>query len=200
MLICLRLIKRATIVGRLFYHTAMCLLPQINPLMSKDTEEMNSMLMSHAHQICGITAHVKDRGVASVALRSLAIAAECLVVRREQEEVLEIFEKIRKETGWKVGFLHKELKVKWGWPSEELPPSMGGLQPSLAQFFPHNPQSTISNMPPAPTMAPRASSGILNPLLKSADFSLPNHPYQTHYMPPAHTQNHNHFQPHLHLM
>ncbi len=46
----------------------------------------------------------------SVALRSLAIAAECLVIRREQEEVLEIFEKIRKETGWKVGFLNKELR------------------------------------------------------------------------------------------
>ena len=60
---------------------------------------MHTMQQEHAHLICGITAHVKDRGVASVALRSLAIAAECLVIRREQEEVLDIFEKIRKETG-----------------------------------------------------------------------------------------------------
>ena len=110
---------------------------------------MNDMQMSHAHQICGITAHVKDRGVASVALRSLAIAAECLVVRREQEEVLEIFEKIRKETGWKVGFLNKELKVKWGWPSEEPIPQSTAPQASLAQFFPSS-QPAVSNMPPAP--------------------------------------------------
>lgn len=48
---------------------------------------MQTILLSHAHQICGITAHVKDRGVASVALRSMAIAAEVLVVREEQEEV-----------------------------------------------------------------------------------------------------------------
>jgi len=52
------LIKRATIVGRLFYHTAMCLLAQINPLMSKDAQEMNKMQMHHAHLICGIVAHV----------------------------------------------------------------------------------------------------------------------------------------------
>jgi hypothetical protein len=131
-----RLIKRATIVGRLFYHTAMCLLPQINPLMSKDTEEMRQMQLNHAHQICGITAHVKDRGVASVALRSLAIAAECLVVRREQEEVLDIFEKIRKETGWKVGFLNKELKTKWGSRARcnsFLQPAFHQLHPNLKQ-------------------------------------------------------------------
>jgi len=183
-----RLIKRATIVGRLFYHTAMTLLAQINPLMSKETEEMNHMQMSHAHQICGITAHVKDRGVASVALRSLAIAAECLVVRREQEEVLEIFEKIRKETGWNVGFLNKELRVKWGWTSEDSSSTQQmAAQPSssLGHFFPTT-QAPVTNLPPAPSIAPRnIPSGILNPLLKSADFSLPNHPYQQHYMPPA---------------
>ncbi|KHJ35715.1 putative c6 zinc finger domain-containing protein [Erysiphe necator] len=108
-------IKRATIVGRLFYHTAMILLAQIHPLKLRDTEEMQAVQLNHAHIVCGITAHVKDRGVASVALRSLAIAAECLVIRREQEEIIEIFERIRKETGWKVGFLYKDLRQKWGW-------------------------------------------------------------------------------------
>ena len=183
-----RLIKRATIVGRLFYHTAMTLLAQTNPLMSKETEEMNSLKMSHAHQICGIVAHVKDRGVASVAIRSLAIAAECLVVRREQEEVLEIFEKIRKETGWNVRFLNTELRAKWGWASEEnsATQQMAALPAaSLGQFFATS-QAPVTNLPPAPTMPPRnVPSGILNPLLKSADFSLPNHPYQQYYMPPS---------------
>lgn len=54
-------------------------------------------------------------GVASVAIRSLAHAAEVLTDRREQEEVLEIFEKINKETGWRIGFVYGELKEKWGW-------------------------------------------------------------------------------------
>lgn len=187
------LIKRATIVGRLFYHTAMCLLAQINPLLSKDTEEMNRIQMQHAHLICGIVAHVKDRGVASVALRSLAIAAECLIVRREQEEVLEIFEKIRKETGWKVGFLNKELRAKWGWQHEDAQQNLIAQQSSgssLGNFFPSTTQGSNSgsSLPPAPPQ-PRPSampSGILNPLLKTADFSLPNHPYQQYYQPPNH--------------
>lgn len=185
-----RLIKRATIVGRLFYHTAMCLLPQIHPLMSKEVEEMRTMQLHHAHQICGIVAHVKDRGVASVALRSLAIAAECLVIRREQEEVLEIFEKIRTETGWKVGFLNKELKNKWGWQEDQTQHQMGTQQPSLAQFFPPSttqaPSVSLAPAPPPPMPMP---SRIQNPLA-TADFSLPNHPYQQHYQPP---NSHNHY-------
>ncbi|TVY86496.1 Adhesion and hyphal regulator, partial [Lachnellula willkommii] len=176
------LIKRATIVGRLFYHTAMCLLPQIHPLMPKDVEEMRKMQLHHAHQICGIVAHVKDRGVASVALRSLAIAAECLVIRREQEEVLEIFDKIRAETGWKVGFLHNELKTKWGWQQEDqIQQQMAAQQNSLAQFFPNASQVPPVSLPPAPP--PSMPSRIQNPL-ERADFSLPNHPYQQHYQPP----------------
>jgi hypothetical protein len=166
--------------------------------MSKDTEEMRTMQLSHAHQICGIAAHVKDRGVASVALRSLAIAAECLVDRREQEEVLDIFDKIRKETGWKVGFLNKELKEKWGWQHEDAAQQqMAAQQNSLAQFF-HTTQAPATSLPPAPPQAPPQApprpmpSGILNPLLKTADFSLPNHPYQQYYQPPKQHQ-HNQF-------
>jgi hypothetical protein len=163
--------------------------------MSKDTPEMRDMQLSHAHQICGIVAHVKDRGVASVALRSLAIAAEGLVVQREQEEVLEIFDKIRKETGWQVGFLNKELRIKWGWPPEPdaAQQQMAAQQNSLAQFFPATTQASAlpTSLPPAPPhAAQRPPAGVLNPLLRSADFSLPNHPYQQYYQPPNQHQQH----------
>lgn len=40
-------------------------------------------------------------------------------MRAEQEEVLQIFNKIQQETGWRVGFVHKELKEKWGWTGEQ---------------------------------------------------------------------------------
>lgn len=192
----LRLVKRATIVGRLFYHTAMCLIPQINPLLPSTDPTMNEIQLTHSHFICGIVAHVKDRGVASVALRSMAIAAEVLVERREQEEVLQIFEKIRKETGWKIGFLHNELKEKWGWNAREKEEEMARQvqQASIAQFFPSSTQP--SNLPPAPPAAPRQMppQGILNPLMKAADFSLPNHPYLNYYQPP---NQQNHFNPHF---
>lgn len=187
-----RLIKRATIVARLFYHTAMCLLSQMNPVMSVEDAEMHSMQSFQAHQICGIVAHVKDRGVASVALRSLAIAAECLVVRREQEEVLQIFEKIRKETGWRVGFLNKELKEKWGWANEEALRQQQQMPAALIQ----NPQMQNfqfqqqgSSLPPAPPIRRRPGE---NPLA-TADFSNQGHPYQSYYVAPNQHPHHNHY-------
>ncbi|KAI9821807.1 MAG: hypothetical protein M1827_002388 [Pycnora praestabilis] len=198
------LIKRTTIVARLFYHTAMCLLAQMNPVMSKDVEEMQEMQTSHSHQICGITAHVKDRGVASVALRSLAIAAECLVIRREQEEVLQIFEKIRKETGWRVGFLKTELPEKWGWQTEEtlnqqqqshqMPTAM--MQNPALQSFPYQSSSqsaSQTSLPPAPPIQRRIPSGIMNPLMASADFSSQHHPYQSYYVAPNQHLHHNQY-------
>ena len=133
MLIPRRLIKRSAITGRLFYHTAMCVVAQTNPLLPMPNPEMASLLHDHAHQICGIVAHVKDRAVASVALRSLALAGETLIQRDEQEEVIRIFEKVRKETGWNVTYVLKELRDKWGWISEE---QMLRDQMSFNQFAP----------------------------------------------------------------
>jgi hypothetical protein len=182
----------------------MTLIPQIHPLLSKDSEEMHAMQLNHSHQICGIVAHVKDRGVASVAIRSLGIAAEVLVDRREQEEVLQILHRIKKETGWNIGFLHDELKEKWGWPNEEMAQQqMLAQQSSLSQFFPSttaglaNLTAQTTSLPPIPPVPqqprPQIPGGILNPLLRTADFSLPNHPYQNHYQPPNQI---NQFTPH----
>ena len=190
----------------MFYHTAMCLLAQTNPAMSTSTQEMHDMQLSHSHDLCGIVAHVKDRGVASVALRSLAIAGECLVSRREQEEVLSILDKIRKETGWRVGFLHKELKEKWGWVSDEeqaaqqqafqqqqqqLSNSM--MQQQQQQQQPMQPglqyaqqgASTQLPAPPPPMAKQMPRQGIVNPMLRAADFSAPTHPYQNYYVAPS---------------
>ena len=195
-----RLIKRTTVVARMFYHTAMCLLAQTNPAMSTSTQEMHDMQLSHSHDLCGIVAHVKDRGVASVALRSLAIAGGCLVSRREQEEVLAILDKIRKETGWRVGILHKELKEKWGWVSDEEQQA----QQQQQQAFQAQQLSSSMLQPPMqglPFQQPGASipkpmprQGIVNPMLRAADFSAPTHPYQNYYVAPQAPQpQYNHY-------
>ncbi|KAK7527120.1 uncharacterized protein IWZ02DRAFT_192521 [Phyllosticta citriasiana] len=191
------LIKRTTIVARLFYHTALCLLAQTHPALSRETDEMRELLVRNSQLICGIVAHVKDRGVASVALRSLAIAAECLATRREQEEVLQILDKIRQETGWRVGFINTELKKQWGWQDDLSLSSSASMQFQGAV----QPQTTTipMSLPPAPVpppsagsvssstsngSRPRLPSGILNPMLTAADFSLPQHPYQNYYVAP----------------
>ncbi|KAF8445340.1 hypothetical protein BDZ91DRAFT_149445 [Kalaharituber pfeilii] len=193
------LIKRCTIVSRMFFHTAMVLLAGINPTMPRDSAEMNEMAMQHAHQICGITAHVKDRGVASVALRSLAIAAECLTNRREQEEVLQIFQKIKRETGWRVDFLHKELKEKWGWetPTSVAPPATTNIMstplvgtttaaPDLNTFQTHHTAQILTQYQqphPQPQQYAqiRRLPQMVNPLMAVADLTN-GHPYHPHYV------------------
>lgn len=184
------LIKRTSIVARMFYHTGMCLLAQTHPVLSTRTPEMHDLQQSHAHDLCGIVAHNKDRGVASVAIRSLAIAAECLVLRREQEEVLDIFDRIQKETGWRTGFLHKELKEKWGWNNEEQYQQQQHQNMSAPmlplQTFQYQSSNLPQPPPPPPSLKPGPRQGIINPILRSADFSAPTHPYQSHYVAPLH--------------
>ena len=58
------LIKRTTIVARLFYHTVMVLMAQIHPYLGPEVPEMHEMQTRHSQMICGIAAHVKDRLVA----------------------------------------------------------------------------------------------------------------------------------------
>lgn len=165
------LLKRTSIVARLFYHTCMCLLAQLNPIAGPDDAKMRQMLEEHSQQICGICAHVKDRGVASVALRSLAIAAECLTERNAQEEVLQIIAKIRQETGWRVGFINDELQAKWGWNAH-------------GQQAPPPPQQQQAPTPqPTPQARPAMRPGFPNPL-QGVDFNNAQHPYQEVYVAP----------------
>ena len=138
------IIKRTSIVGRLLYHNAMILLAQINPmatpsgspmptangLQTPSQAELENLERYHALQICGIVAHVKDRGVASIALRCLQHAGECLTARREQEEVLEILTRIHRETGWRINFIPETLMKRWGWSSQDVSATMNGMSAS----------------------------------------------------------------------
>jgi hypothetical protein len=72
-------------------------------------------------------------GVASIAIRSLAHAGEVITDRIQQEEVISIFEKINKETGWRIGFVYKELKEKWGWAEEPSPEQLAQTHTAALQ-------------------------------------------------------------------
>lgn len=48
----------------MFYHTAIIVLAQTNPMASmsqQDMQDMQEMQMHNARECCGIIAHVKDR-------------------------------------------------------------------------------------------------------------------------------------------
>ncbi|KAH8913035.1 hypothetical protein BR93DRAFT_871296 [Coniochaeta sp. PMI_546] len=181
-----RLIRRAAVVGRLFYHTAMCLLAQINPLNPRDSEENRAAAIHHAHQVCGIVAHTQDHGVASVAIRSLTIASSVLTDAGEQEEVLAILDRIHRDTGWKLGTVFAELKKAWKW-REPGGPGGGGGAVGLAPLGP--------GPPPAAGQGGQQQQGgaggggglmprPVHPLLAKADFKNEDHPYRTWYRPP----------------
>lgn len=211
------ILKRCAIIARLFYHTAMIILAAISPFQPGDLQDM---ALTHAHQVCGITAHVKDRGVASVALRSLHTAAEWLNDRREQEEVLEIFTKIKKETGWQVNFVYKELKEKWGWektPDAPLPQPSSLLQSANVhrnqnpathysqrqyhqqqqQYHHQDQQQQIQAQQHHQAVQThprpiRRHSQLVNPLMAATDLASlsPGHPYHPHYVSSPQVERH----------
>ena len=169
------IIKRTSIVGRLLYHNAMVLLAQINPMATQNgspypapdgmhspsTSDLANIESYHAHQICGIVAHIKDRGVASIALRCLHHAAECLTNRREQEEVLRIFTRIHKDTGWRINFIPEDLMSKWKWNPNEISATLNGM-------------NAPPNMQPAATTTQMQAAAAMAAVANAAGGGMPN--------------------------
>ncbi|GCB26907.1 adhesion and hyphal regulator 1 [Aspergillus awamori] len=178
------LIKRSTIIARLLYHTARILLTKTNPVESEYSAEMQTVQQSHARDICGIVAHSRDRGVASLSIRFLAIAAECLATREAQQEALGILEDIIKQTGWKAEHVKQELQEAWGWSDSHGPP-MHMSEDILALFNSDHPLA--ADHTPA---RPKVPAGVINPLMATADFSMENHPYQDYYVAPHRSLSH----------
>ena len=175
----------------------MCLLAQLHPIESRDSEGNRLAQRSHAHHVCGIVAHTKDRGVASVAIRSLAIAGAVLTDHRERMEVVAILERTSKETGWRLGKVLSDLKEKWGWepvlPPRTLAPLStigggtslpGGAAQSMNLFSAVQQPLATTGTAHSQVVAPRPTRPIVNPLLANADFTHQNHPYQSWYEPP----------------
>lgn len=126
-----------------------------------------------------------------MSIRCLAIAAECLTDRKAQEEVLEIFDKIIKETGWRVEFIRAELQETWGWTVPERPHDQQNhaVAPGASRSGPGSLMSENSTLNSSAPIAPSQKmmhGGIVNPTMATADFSLANHPYQNHYVAPHH--------------
>ncbi|CAG7921277.1 unnamed protein product [Penicillium olsonii] len=167
------LTNRSAIIARLIYHITRILLANTHPLQSELNDEMQKLRHTHAHDLCGLVAHAKDRGIADIAIHCLVIAAECLEAPEAQHEALDLLDAMTKITGSSIDPIREDLKQVWSWvhahPHTVVPSDMHhtfyALDPSLA-------------MP--------ESANLNNPLLDTGDFSMENHPYQGFYVPPHH--------------
>lgn len=153
----------------------MCLLAQINPLKppvqhSRDDDEIHTVQLHHAHQVCGIVAHTKDHGVASVAIRSLAIAGSVLTEPREQYEVLDLLTTIYHRTGWNLKRVESELKRAWGWEPPE-PLGIGGSSgPGSAAGLAHHPgPAQPAPIQPASRGGTLGAAAVLSQLFRPHD-------------------------------
>ncbi|KAJ5091902.1 transcriptional regulator family: Fungal Specific TF [Penicillium alfredii] len=170
------LVKPSGILARVLYHTARILLARAHPLESEFRSETRNMQTTNAYEVFGLVTRLKDRNVASVLTRCLAIAAESLDTREAQEEALGVLDKISTETRWESGSVKDGLKQTWGWglsPPHTLAPAQ------MHNHFAPDPATSISE-------GPEVSTGTDNLLLITGDFSAENHPYQGYYVAPQH--------------
>ena len=97
-------------IANLLYHLAICRLIQVHP--SQTNIDLST---SSATAICGIMAYTEDSVVPSVGLPALRVAGECLTGLNQQNEVLELLDKFRRNSLWRWQMTNwrEELKAVW---------------------------------------------------------------------------------------
>ncbi|KIW01853.1 uncharacterized protein PV09_06702 [Verruconis gallopava] len=157
------LIKRTAIMARLLYHTGLVLLSRLNPMDPRNkSAEMRDMEQENAMMICGIVTHTKDRGVACVSIRSMAIASENFTDAQQQNEVLAVIKSIAESSGWNLGAVLPGLLKQWGWTAPPDSPSSVTRPPQQQQAPAPPPLPTLPQMPqhPQPSVAGPSAAPI----------------------------------------
>ncbi|KAL2810721.1 hypothetical protein BJX63DRAFT_444481 [Aspergillus granulosus] len=167
------LLDRSATFAQLFYHITRIILIKADPVPSEHTPEQQA-LQYHAYRVCGIMSSDKDSGIPLFSMPLLAIAAECLVDREAQEEVLRILDKIMHDTGLKTQQVKDKLSTTWGWGPYHGHPHAPNPSMALNSADPHH------NLTGA-----ELQQGTTDPTL-NFDGALENHPYLDHHFPSFH--------------
>ncbi|KAM0246366.1 hypothetical protein ACHAQJ_010260 [Trichoderma viride] len=108
--------KREAMFCRLLYHTAQCILTQTHPMEQiMVSDEMSSLQLHHAREVCGIVAHTEDRCMGPISIQALLLASAVLTDDKEQIEVLEILQRMKAQMGYPRRDTEEHLKAAWGW-------------------------------------------------------------------------------------
>jgi hypothetical protein len=103
----------AAISGNQLYHTASILMLQNQPPGVRLSPKPRSILW-HARQVCGISISNDHHGAWTNGLQPLWIAGRCMSHPAEHQAILDILEKIERESGWGTRWRADDLKEFWG--------------------------------------------------------------------------------------
>ncbi|GJC78535.1 thiamine biosynthesis regulatory protein [Colletotrichum liriopes] len=103
----------AAISGNQLYHTASLLMLQNRPASLRLSPRPRSALW-HARQICGISMTNHHHGAWTNSVQPLWIAGRCMSHPAEHRAILQLLEKIERESGWGTKWRADDLKDFWG--------------------------------------------------------------------------------------
>ncbi|KAK2060390.1 hypothetical protein LY76DRAFT_604069 [Colletotrichum caudatum] len=103
----------AAISGNQLYHTASLLMLQNRPASLRLLPKPRSALW-HARQICGISMTNHHHGAWTNSVQPLWIAGRCMSHPSEHRAILELLERIERESGWGTKWRADDLKDFWG--------------------------------------------------------------------------------------
>ena len=103
----------AAISGNQLYHTASILMLQNQPANVKIIPKPRSILW-HARQVCGIAISNDHHGAWTNSVQPLWIAGKCMSHPEEHKAILDVLDRIERESGWKTKWRAEDLREFWG--------------------------------------------------------------------------------------
>ncbi|XPS68117.1 hypothetical protein M3J09_000408 [Ascochyta lentis] len=103
----------AAISGNQTHHTASILMLQHKPCNVTFSPKPHSIFW-HARQICAISISNQHHGAWTNSIQPLWIAGQWMSHPSEQKAILDVLERIEKETGWGTKWRAEDLKGFWG--------------------------------------------------------------------------------------
>lgn len=103
----------AAISGNQLHHTASLLMLQNLPPGYHPTPKPRSILW-HARRVCAISISNNHHGAWTNAIQPLWIAGRCMSNPAEHRAILDLLERIEKESGWGTRWRADDLRAFWG--------------------------------------------------------------------------------------
>lgn len=101
----------AAISGNQLHHTAALLMLQHIP---KNVPKKARSILWHARQICAISMSNAHHGCWTNSVQPLWLAGQVMSHPAEHRAIIEIYERIERETGWGATWRAEDLKQHWG--------------------------------------------------------------------------------------